>query len=420
MRKPILLLSIILSSLIAHGQSKLTIEACYELARSNYPLIKQKSLIEQSRDFSIANVRTGFMPQISLNGQATYQSDVTQVPISAPGFDIEPLSKDQYRIYGEVNQTLYDGGMIKEQKAITQTASKIEDQKLEVELYKIRERVTQLFFGILLANEQTAQIELLKKDLQANINRTEAAIRNGTAFKMNADLLQAEYLKAEQRTIETQSMRTAYLTMLGYFINQPLDNSTQLEKPVTLMFNQQPTLARPELTLFNYQSELLGAQYNHGKTKTMPRVGLFLQGGYGRPALNQLKNEFDTYYLGGIRFSWSLSGFYNSKRDKQLFNLNLQQVEVQKKTFEFNTNLVTSQQREEISKLQKLIEVDDQIIALRTRIKKTAEVQQENGVITTNDYLRELNAEDQAKQNRLLHEMQLLMAAYNYQNTIGN
>lgn len=406
--------------LFTQAQSSLTIEMCHELARNNYPLIQQKQLIEQSTAYSIANIGSGHLPQISINAQATYQSDVTQVPMAAPGFNIEPLSKDQYKIFGEVSQSLYDGGAIKGQKSLTETKGHVEDQQLEVELYKIKERINQLFFGILLVDEQTAQIELLQKDLERNIKRAEAAVKNGTAFKMSVELLQAENLKATQRMIETQSMREAYITMLGYFINQPLDETTVLTRPTVLTFEDQPVLSRPELTLFNYQRELLGAQYELGKTKTLPRVGLFLQGGYGKPALNQLKNEFDTYYLGGIRLNWSLSGFYNSKRDKQLRDLNLQQVNAQKETFEFNTNLLTTQQKQELNKLNKLIEVDDQIIELRTSIKTTAEAQQENGVITTNDYLRELNAEDQAKQNRLLHEMQLLMALYAYQNTIGN
>ncbi|MEQ8362099.1 MAG: TolC family protein [Cyclobacteriaceae bacterium] len=409
-----------IAPLLAQAQNPLTIEMCHELARNNYPLIQQKQLIEQSTEFSIANIRSGQLPQISINAQATYQSDVTQVPIAAPGFDIEPLSKDQYKIYGEVSQSLYDGGAIKGQKSLTENKARVDDQQLEIELYKIKERINQLYFGILLVDEQTAQIVLLQKDLDRSIHRAESAVKNGTAFKMSIELLQAENLKATQRMIEAQSMRQAYITMLGYFINQSLDENTELSRPTVLTFDDQPVLTRPELTLFNYQQELLGAQYELRKSKTLPRVGLFLQGGYGKPALNQLKNEFDTYYLGGIRLNWSLSGFYNSKRDKQLRDLNLQQVNAQKEVFEFNTTLLTTQQKQELNKLNKLIEVDNKIIELRTSIKTTAEAQQENGVITTNDYLRELNAEDQAKQNRLLHEMQLLMALYAYQNTIGN
>ncbi|HNP95110.1 MAG TPA: TolC family protein, partial [Cyclobacteriaceae bacterium] len=328
-------------------------------------------------------------------------------------------SKDQYKIYGEVSQTVYDGGTIKNQKQLTESSSRIEDQKLEVELYQIRERINQLFFGILLVEEQTDQVKLLQKDLQRNINHIESAIRNGTAFKTNLDILHAEYLKAEQRVIEMNAARHAYLSMLGLFINQSLPESTTLVKPQVLAIANEPEIVRPELTLLNYQNDLYKSQYQLGKTKNLPRVGLFLQAGYGRPALNMLLNDFDTYYIGGVRLNWTLGGLYNSKRDKELFTLNTQRIEVQRENFLFNTSLVTNQQQQELDKLRKLIDVDDQIIALRERIAKTAEVQQENGVITTNDYLRELNAEDQAKQSKLLHEMQLLMAMYAYQNTIG-
>lgn len=413
---PLLLLLILSLPLAAQ---ELTIESCYEQARNNYPLIKTKALIEQSKEYSIANIQSGFLPQVSLNAQATYQSAVTQVPLRVPGFEIETLSKDQYKIYGEVSQTVYDGGTIKNQKQLTESSSRIEDQKLEVELYQVRERINQLFFGILLVEEQTDQVKLLQKDLQRNINHIESAIRNGTAFKTSLDILHAEYLKAEQRVIEMNAARHAYLSMLGLFINQSLPESTTLVKPQVLAIANEPEIVRPELTLLNYQNDLYKSQYQLGKTKNLPRVGLFLQAGYGRPALNMLLNDFDTYYIGGVRLNWTLGGLYNSKRDKELFTLNTQRIEVQRENFLFNTSLVTNQQQQELDKLRKLIDVDDQIIALRERIAKTAEVQQENGVITTNDYLRELNAEDQAKQSKLLHEMQLLMAMYAYQNTIG-
>lgn len=411
---------LVLVTLRLAAQNQLTLESCYEQARNNYPLIKTKALIDQSKEYSIANIQSGYLPQVSLNAQATYQSAVTQVPISVPGFNIETLSKDQYKIYGEVNQTVYDGGAIRGQRQLTEASSRLEDQKLEVELYQIRERVNQLFFGILLVEEQTEQVKLLQKDLQRSISHIESAIRNGTAFRTNLDILHAEYLKAEQRVIEMNAVRHAYLSMLGLFINQSLSESTTLVKPQVLLISNEPEIIRPELTLLNYQNDLYKSQYQLGKVKNTPKLGLFLQAGYGKPALNMLLNEFDTYYIGGVRLNWTLGGLYNSKRDKELFALNTQKIEVQRENFLFNTSLVTNQQQQELDKLRKLIDVDDRIIALRERIAKTAEVQQENGVITTNDYLRELNAEDQAKQSKLLHEMQLLMSMYAYQNTIGN
>ena len=419
MKRILFLLIIEAISYQLFGQG-LTLDKCHELALQNFPLIKQKELLVKSKDYSVANAHSGFLPQFTIIGQATYQSEVTKVPISFPGVDIQPLSKDQYRVYGEVNQALYDGGTIKQQSAIAEANAKVEDQRVEVELYKVKERINQLYFGILLADAQLNQIGLLKKDLQTSLNKTEAAIQNGTSFKSNADILKAELLKADQRAIEMKSLRTAYIDMLSYFINQKIGEETVFDNPAVLTFQETSAISRPELLLYNSQASLLEAQYKSAQTRNLPRFNLFLQGGYGRPGLNALLNDFAGYYIGGLRFIWNLSGLYNANRDKQLLNLNVQQLNYQKETFLFNTHLQLKQQSQEVMKLAKLIEVDDKIVALRSNISSTAKAQHENGVISTNDLLRELNAEDQAKQNRLLHQIQLQLSQYAYQNISGN
>ncbi len=418
MKKLILSFAMLLLIAACYGQ-KLTLDECQQKAWQNYPLVKQKGLLVSSKDFTIANARSGYLPQLSISGQATYQSDVTKVPIEVPGFTIKTLPKDQYKIYAEVNQSLYDGGTIKRQNAIAEINAQVEDQKIEVELYKIKERVNQIYFGALLLDEQLVQVALVKKDLESSIQKVESSIRNGTAFKTNADILQAEMLKTDQRAIELKAGKEAYLTMLGIFIGQELNDNTQLERPSDIQAADDPTISRPEMQLYNYQSQLFTAQQQLNNTKILPRLGLFVQGGYGRPALNLLEPNFDTYYIGGLRLSWNLSGLYNTQRDKQQLNLNIQGVDVQRQTFLFNTKLTMKQQHADITKLNDLIQVDQQIIALREKIKTTAKAQLDNGVITANDYLRELNAEDQARQNLSLHQIQLLMTQYNYLATTG-
>ncbi len=418
-KRKILLLIGLLTAIASSSFAQLTLEQCQEMAKKNYPLIKQKELITQTKEFSVANAHSGYLPQFALYAQATYQSDVTRVPIDLPGLTIKPLSKDQYKVYGEVNQTLLDGGTIRQNAAVAETNSQVQSQQLDVELYKIRDRVNQLFFGVLLLDQQLIQLDLLSKDLQSSLSKVQASIQNGTAFRTNADILQAEMLKTDQRVIETRSLRKAYLDMLGIFINQALDENTKLISP-QIQFSQTNDINRPELSLFNTQKLLFNSQYQLSNTRNMPKLGLFLQAGYGKPALNVLKNEFDTYYLGGVRLNWNLSGFYNRKRDKQLLEVNNQLIDTQRDLFLFNTKLSLTQNSHEINKLNDLLKVDDQIITLRVRIKETSKAQLDNGVITANDYLRELNAEDQAKQNQSLHQVQLMLAQVNYKTTSGN
>jgi outer membrane protein TolC len=419
MKRSLVILSLLVSLQATNAQlpGSISIDACYKLAKQNYPLIKKQDLIKKTGEYSIANVSTVFLPQFSLNGQATYQSAVTQIPLKLPNTDIPVVSKDQYKIYAEVNQTIFDGGVNKWQKSSIEANAAIEQQQVEVELYKLNERINQLFFGILLAKDQLAQTAMLKKDIQLGLEKVKAAITNGTALKSSGDALAAELLKSEQKAIELRSVASAYITMLGYFINKPLDENTVFEKPVSLAVSQ--TINRPELLLFEKEKRSLDIQDQLVKAKNLPKAGLFLQGGMGKPALNMLSNDVDAYYIGGIRFNWSLSGLYTSKKEKAVINIKRNNTDLQQETFLFNTELTLKKQHADITKWEHLIKSDDEIITLRTRIKNTSLAQLEYGVINSSDYLREVNAEDQAKQNRLLHETQLLMAQYDQQITSG-
>jgi outer membrane protein TolC len=400
-----------------HAQT-LTIEECYTLAEKNYPLTQQRELIARSKEYSIQNLSSGYMPQLVINGQATYQSAVTQVPVSIPGQEIPTLSKDQYRIYAEINQSLFDGGLIRYQKQSQEVNALVEAQKLEVELYKLKERINQLFFGILLIDEQIKQVDLLKNDLQLGMRKTEAGIANGIAFKSSLNMLKAELLKSDQRTIELKALKRAYIDMLSMFINRDLNEQVILSKPNTIVASEE--INRHELRVFDDQMEGLSVQNKMLSARNLPRVSLFVQGGYGRPALNMLSNEFEPYYIGGLRFSWSLSGFYTVKRERAILDLTQQNILTQKETFLFNTNFALKQQNAEVAKYNDLLATDEEIVALRTSVKNTASVQLENGAINTNDYLREVNAEDQARQNKIVHQIQWLMAQYAIQTTTGN
>jgi len=410
---------LLLSFHLAAAQDQLlNIDSCYAMAKRNFPLVQQYALIERSTEYSIENARKGYLPQINLAGQASYQSAVTQIPISLPNMDIPSLSKDQYKLYAEVVQPVTDLFTVKDQKDLVQANTAIEVQKIEVELYKLKERINQLFFGILLIDAQLTQTDLLKKDIQSGIDKTNVAITNGVAIRSIADNLRAELLKADQKIIELKAARKGYLDMLALFTGQTIADHTVLEKPAQQIVSN--TINRPELKLYELQKSTFDIQQKLITAKNRPRFSVFLQGGLGRPALNMLSNDVNDYYIGGVRLNWNLSGFYTYNREKQLLSVNQQSLDVQRETFLFNTNLSMLQQNAEISKIQQLIATDNDIIRLRENIKNTTQTQLTNGMATTNDYLIAVNAEDQARQNQLLHEVQLLMAQYNYLATTGN
>ncbi len=406
---------------VARAQSpSLTISTCYRLARQNYPLIKQRDLINKTKDYTVSNASKGYLPALSINGQATYQSAVTNFPFKLPGLTFPQYSRDQYKMYGELDQVIYDGGAIKNQKETAEANQVIQQQSLEVQLYALYDRVNQLFFGALMVNEQLKLNDLLRQDIQNGVDKEKAMLANGVAYRSSVDELSAQLLQAEQTRDELKATQKAYLDMLSLFINSKLNENTPLEKPVEVQPAASENISRPELQSFDYQKKTYDLQDKLLTTQLLPKLGFFAQGGYGRPGLNFLNNNFSWYYIGGLKLSWSLGSLYTLKNLKQLLNIDKQSLDVQKETFLFNTSITQKQQNEDIEKYNALVKKDDAIIELRESVKKAASAQLENGVLSAHDYINQVNAEDQARQNRTLHQMQLLQAEYSYQNTVGN
>jgi hypothetical protein len=397
---------------------QLTLDQCYDLAKANYPQINQLELIKLSRDFSVENAGKGNLPQINLIGQATYQSDVTGFPIEIPNLVVEPLAKDQYKVYAEVLQPLTNSATVKTQKQLLEANALTQAQQLEVELYQLKGRVNQVFFGVLLLDKQLAQNEIRQKDLQVGIEKTKAAIENEIALQSSLDILKAELLNADQQRIELAANQQGFTQMLGLFIGQEIGAEVSLQIPILPALSQE--INRPELGLFASQKQSILLQQELISNKNIPQLNLFFQGGYGRPALNFLSNDFDLYYLGGLRFNWNISRYYTSSREKELLNLNQRGIAIQEETFRLNTEIALTQQETEIAKYLKLMQTDREIITLRERVQATASSQLEYGTITSNDLLTYINASDRARQNLALHQIQLLLAQSNYQITSGN
>lgn len=405
---------------IAQDAGKLDLQQAYTEAQQNYPAIRQKGLIKQTAELSIDNLSKAYLPQLQLNGQASYQSDVTKVDIPLPGITVPALSKDQYKITADLSQTIYDGGTVKAQKEWQQLNAGVEDEKAEVELYQLKERINQLYLGILYLDEQLRQVDLIRADLNNGIKTVSAQVDNGVAFRSNLNLLKAELLKNDQRAIELKASRKGMINTLSLFLNRPLPENTVFEKPAD-PFPDLPDkqVQRPELRLYDNQAKLFAQQNKVIDAKNLPKFSAFVQGGYGRPGLNFLDNSFDLFYVAGVRLNWSLGGLYTKKKEKELVKISQQQVALQKETFLLNTNASLSQQQSDMEKLEQLVATDREIIALRQSVKEAAKAQLDNGVITATDYLEEVNAEDQARQLMITHQLQWLQAKINYQTILG-
>lgn len=418
MKRTILSFSFVLAAMLAHAQ--LTLEECQHSAQTNYPLVRQYGLIEKAREYNLENAGKGYLPQFTISGKATYQSDVTKLPVDVPGIDIKSMPKDQYQVMLEVLQNIWDGGDIRSKKQLTQATSEIDRGKQEVDMYAQNDRVNQLYFGILLLDEQLKQNQLLQEDLGRTHQLVSNYMANGIANQSDLDAVSVEILNTKQKRIELESSRQAYLSMLSIFIGKEIASGTTLEKPTDTFESTSLVNNRPELRWFDAQGGQLNVQESSLKTRFRPRFALFVQGAYGNPGLNMLKDDFSAYYVAGVRMSWNFGSLYTLRNDRRLIDNNRRKLETSRDVFLFNTNLQSTQQSSAIQSMRRQMVDDDEIIRLRVNIRKAAEAKVENGTLTVTDMLREITAENLARQTKALHEVQLLMNIWNLKYTLNN
>lgn len=404
---------------MAQSTATLTIEQCYDMLAKASPLAQQKALTIAAGKLAEKNYNLKWLPQVDLNAQATYQSEVTSFPAKLPNITVDELSKDQYRTTIDIIQPLYDGGVIAGQKKLAGIVTDIESQKVEVDLYQLKSKVNAYFFAALLMEDNARLMNILKEDLDNNIKKVSAQATNGVATANNVNVLKAELLKAEQKIIEFDASKKAAIQMLEILTGLVIQENTSFIKPAASVEAADVSITRPELKLFDFQKKQFQQQYRLVNTRSNPKLSIFVNGGYGKPGLNMLKNEFQWYYLGGVKLSIPIINHFTQQKEKKLIKMQEQIVDKQKENFLSGSRQLVTQQKNEVEKYQKLVSTDEEIVQLRTKIKENASVRLANGIITSSDYITELNAENQAMLTQRLHEIQWLQSQYNYKLILG-
>jgi len=400
------------------GQAQtLTIEACQDSALKNYPLIHQFGLIERSKELTLSNANKAWLPQL----------DITLIGGILEGMpNLNPQSSESSSLntkligMGQLNQVIWDGGMTKASKGIIEANSEIETADIEIILYQLNDRINNLYFGILLIDEQIAQLELFKETLNRNRKRVQNAIENGTAFNSDEDELKVELINTRQKQDELYYNKLAYMKVLSAMIGEEISEDAVFTRPTFNKAENDLSIHRPELSKFSSQRALINAQADLNKASLMPKLGVMGFGVFLSPGLEFGTSTMDNLLVAGLSLNWQLSPLYKNANNKKLTQINLERIQNQEETFLFNTNLELSQTDMELEKYRKSLEQDREILALKTRIKDAYSVKYENGVVTMSAMLDRINDENITKQNMIMHEIQYLMKAYQYLNRSGN
>ncbi len=403
--------------------AQLTLEDCQEMARRNYPVIRQLSLVEQSRDFTVSNASKGNLPQVSLGARAQYQSDATKLLVQVPGIDFKGLSRDQYDVSLNVSQTVYDGGSVSSARELARRQGAVDYEQVRVALHEVRGRVEELFFGILTLDERIKSSLLLQDDLRLTLASLEGMVRGGTANQGDIDAVKAELVGAMQAEASLRATRKAYGQMLSTFIGKDPDKGETLVKPA---LDEDAFSAgwgenlRPELDLYGARTLLAGQRMKALDTGVRPHLSLFAQAGYANPALNLFKTGWHAYYKVGATLSWNFGGFYTRSNDRHKLSLEMETWMSERDAFLLNTTMQSQMQGGTIESLRRQIELDDELIALRQSIRAQSEAKVAGGTETVNEMLRDINAVSDALLQRNLHELELMQETQKLKTLRGN
>ena len=418
MKRVIIAAAVVLSSVQLRA---ITIEDCYRMVRENYPLIHQYGLTEMMSQYSFENAAMGYVPRITLLAQASYQSDAVAFPeefnslLKMAGIEMDGMPKDLYKVQLEISQTLWDGGYAKAQREAVKAEQEVSKLTLDKDMDALRTRVNQMYFGILVMEANLRANSCMDTLMTSNIKVVESAVENGTATQSDIDKVRVEILSLRQQRVQLESTLRTYKDMLAIMIGRKIEDDEVFEKPQMQLVDLSRN-SRTELMLFDAQIRQIESQKKMLDVAVMPKFALFAQGWYGRPGLNMFNdmmyNRLTWNGIAGITMKWDITGFYTRKNDRRKIELSQKSVAAQRDVFKWNTDIQQTQIQNEIDRMYRLKESDDEIVRLRTSVREASESKYRNGVITLNDLLRDITEENSAVISSSLHELEMLKNIY--------
>ncbi|MEZ4875804.1 MAG: TolC family protein [Flavobacteriaceae bacterium] len=406
-----------LTTIFGFSQNTISLNECYEGLKKNYPLVKQLAILDRQKEAELSAIKTKTLPQFNLNVQATYQSDVTEVPL--PNTGIEPLNNDQYRATLTANQLIFNGGKIKASQGLQNIITDRKQQEVEVNVYQLKQRVNQLYFSILLIDEQRALLKIREQQLNSKLNEVKSGIKNGVLLPTSDKVIETELLKIFQQNQEATNNRSKLIASISSLTGLPISVETEFQKPL-LSINAGSELNRPELGLYALQKQEIQQQQNILSKSLVPELNGFATGGYGNPGLNMLENDFTPYYIVGLKLNWNVFDWNGNKKQRQALDYSKDLINNQEEVFKLNTNTALNEQLKEIETLESSIEIDEQLIDLQQEVVNTSESQLKNGVITTSEYITELTKLYETENLFNQHKTQLELAKANYNTLKGD
>lgn len=413
--KQLLVLFLFIGNSILAQENSIDLNYCYDQMMKNYPVAGEAEIYSSISDLKLKNIKSGWLPQSEFKAQATYQSDVIDIDIDIPfgGIEIPQPDKDQYRAVLEINQLIYDWGRIKAAKQLENAGLKINQQNTKIELNKLKEQINKFYFAILILQKNEELMKIMRDEIDQKQKTVESGVKNGVLLPSDLNVLKAEKLKLIQNIDQLAHQRIAAINVLEEITGIEMDENTVLKIP-DYDLNETSGLSRPEHELFDLQKGKIDFAIKSQSKLNKPMVYAFSQLGYGKPGLNMLNDEFDSYYYLGFGVSWEFWDWKKNQRQQQVLALNKDLIQAKNETFDKQLNMALQNEMASINHYQKALQSDLDIIELRKEVTENARSKLDNGVINSTEFLTELNSETQAKIHYETNKIKLVQSIVNY------
>jgi len=413
--KKLILLFLLVGDIALAQQYEISLQNCYDQMMINYPLARDSGIYSNVSELKMKNLKTGWLPQAEFNAQATYQSDVIDINIDIPmGYiQIPQAEKDQYKATVDINQLIYDWGRIKSARQVENAELKVNQQNNKVELNQLKGQINQFYFAILILQKNEELMNIMMQEIEKKESTVESGVENGVLLPSDLNVLKAEKLKLRQNIDQIKHQRVAALNILAEITGMVIDENSILKIP-EYELDENAEWTRPEHQLFDFQKEKIDFLIKAYSKQNKPMVYAFSQLGYGKPGLNMLNNEFDTYYYLGLGVRWKFWDWNQNKRQRGIFALNKEIIQTKEESFNKQLQVALNNEKSNIRNYKDAVKSDLEIIELREEVTNSARSKLDNGVITSTEFMTELNAETQAKINYETHKIKRVQSIVNY------
>jgi outer membrane protein TolC len=424
-KKYILLVPIFIVCQWAFSQAPLTtlsLHEAYTLLEERYPALKDTDVLtalHQKEQEKLDKVR---LPGIYLKADGRLQSESPSLNlpdgVSLP-FEID-LPLYAVKTFIEAQYNIIDGGMNEVQKNLKEIQLKSDLQEVEVNKYALRKRINQLFVNIAILREQITVFDISLKDLNERTQTLEAAVEEGVALESELTKIKVKELEINSQKDNISYSISGLINSLSQLLNVSLNEDVVLNFPSYADPLQIPNIVRPEQELFKLKQNALMANYEMIDARRKPKVAAFAQAGIGYPnPLNFLDNEFTPYGIIGFQFNWKITDWKADLIEKEILSLQAKRIQNAHETFDFNLATREAGYLADIERLQNQINKEKEIADLQGEILAQLAIQLDEGIITSADYITQVNAELRSRQNILIRQTELLKRQIEFWNERG-